>query len=340
MPPFSASRLLTAWELSPGGLLAVLVVAGCYLRWVHRARRAGRTWSRWRTALLLVLGVGTLAYAVCGPLAVYRDTVFWVGALQVGVLASLTPVGLALGDLVRLLRTLYPAGRHPLLRPLSTRLARLLMFPAVGTALAVGTLIAVFWTPAFAASTRSPVSEALLDLALVVTGLLFVLPLMVDGVLPRWATPAVRTALAFVDGLADAIPGILLMTASGLVAPTFPGWTHLTAGGVGAVSGLSPDLDQRLGGGALLAVAEAVGLPVIAAVFVEWVRSDDREAAATDRALDAADHPVTVRGAGPATGPAAGAARDPAADPDDSVAAPALWWESDPRLQGRFRPRA
>lgn len=36
----------------------------------------------------------------------------------------------------------------------------------------------------------------------------------------------------------------------------------------------------------MLAVAEAVGLPVIAAVFVEWVRSDERDAQAVDAAHD------------------------------------------------------
>ncbi len=276
--------LLTAWTASPGGVLAVVAAAGTYGRWLLQARARGIPWSRWRVALYAVLGVGTLAYALCGPLAVHRDQVFWVGALQVGVLASLTPVGLALGDPVRLLRALHPDGRHWLLRLLGRRATRVLMFPAVGTALAVGLQVAVFLTPWFEASTRSGAVRAGLDAVLLGTGLLFVLPLMVDELLPAWATPGVRTLLAFVDGLADAIPGILVMTSSVLLAPHFPGWV-----GAGTSPGarLDPALDQRLGGGALLAVAEAVGLPVIAAVFVEWVRSDEREARAVDAAQDA-----------------------------------------------------
>ncbi|MEO7448799.1 MAG: cytochrome c oxidase assembly protein [Humibacillus sp.] len=278
----TVTDLLTDWTASPVALLAVLVVGGTYGRWTLLASRRGLRWSPLRVWLYAVLGVGTLAYAVCGPLAVHRDTVFWAGALQVGVLASLTPVGLALGDPVRLLRLLHPDGRHWLLRALRGRPTRLLMFPAVGTALAVGIQIAVFFTPWFEASTQSAAVQAGLDVVLVGSGLLFVLPLMVDALLPSWATPGVRTLLAFVDGLADAIPGILVMTSSVLLTPRFPGWVGGHAG-----AALDPALDQRLGGGALLAVSEAVGLPVIAAVFLEWVRSDERDAHAVDAAQDA-----------------------------------------------------
>jgi cytochrome c oxidase assembly factor CtaG len=278
----TVTELLTDWTASPVGLTFVAAVTLPYAAALLRARRAGLAWPRWRTALYAVAGVGTLAYAVCGPLAVHRESVFWMAALQVGVLASLTPVGLALGDPVTLLRLLHPDGRHWLLRFLGGRVVRVLMFPAVGTMLAVGIQIAVFFTPWFQASTQSATVRTGLDVVLVGSGLLFVLPLMVEELLPAWATPGVRTLLAFVDGLADAIPGILVMTSSTLLVPHFPGWV-----GVRASDALEPGLDQRLGGGALLAVAESVGLPVIAAVFLEWVRSDEREARAVDAAEDA-----------------------------------------------------
>ena len=61
------------------------------------------------------------------------------------------------------------------------------------------------------------------------------------------------------------------------------------------VGGLDPLLDQRLGGGALLAVAESVGLPVIAAVFLEWVRSDERDARASDLLEDETSRAATAQ---------------------------------------------
>ncbi|MDN5768990.1 MAG: cytochrome c oxidase assembly protein [Humibacillus sp.] len=346
MRDFTPLSLLTAWTASPSGILAVVVATGVYARWLLLARARGIRWSGWRVGLYAGLGVGTLAYAVCGPLAVYRDHIFWVGALQVGMLASLTPVGLALGDPVRLLRRLHPDGRHWALRLLATPVPRVLMFPAVGTALAVGIIIAVFFTPWFQATTESNPARWLLDIVLLTSGLLFVLPLMVDELLPSWATPGVRTLLAFIDGLADAIPGILVMTSSVLLTPHFPGWTGAS------VSGLDPMLDQRLGGGALLVVAESVGLPVIGAVFMEWVRSDAAEAeafdAAQDAAITAALTPNTTApdstGSGSTGSNSAGSnSAGSTGEPDASAAptapaAPAdtgLWWTSDPRFARR-----
>ena len=134
-----------------------------------------------------------------------------------------------------------------------------------------------------------------------------------------------RTLLAFLDGLADAIPGILVMTSSTLLTPHFPGWAGHS------VSGLDPALDQRLGGGALLVVAESVGLPVIGAVFLEWVRSDAREAEAFDAAEDAA----AAATLSPNTETAEGS--DPAAAGADAGGTAGLWWTSDPRF-ARHRP--
>lgn len=340
VPVFTPTSLLTAWTPAPAGLALVALAVVPYAVWLRRARRLGVAWSWWRPALYLGLGVGTLAYAVCGPLAVYRTQVYWIGALQVGVLASLTPVGLALGDPVRLLRAASPDSGHWLLRLLGSRLARALMFPAVSTMLAVGTLLAVFYTPWFDRSVHSDAVAAVLYVVLLGSGLLFVLPLLVDELLPHWATPPVRAFLAFGDGLLDAIPGILVMTSSTLLTPHFPGFST-------GVSGIDPALDQKLGGGALLAVAEAVGLPVIGAVFMEWVRSDEREAQVIDAQLEAEQR-------GRRDGADTGALGEPGlrrpqpsrpggaeAEPDAHAepASSGLWWETDPRLSGRFGPR-
>lgn len=337
-PLSPASLLLTDWSASPAGLALVVLAAAPYAVSVLRGRRVGVTWPWWRPAVYVLVGLGSLAYAVCGPLAVHRTDVFWVACLQIGVLASVTPVGLALGDPVGLVRARVladpagPAGRRPLvLRLLEGRLARVLTFPAVSSLLAVGTLLVVMLTPWFELTTRSAGAAAILYVVLLLTGLLFVLPLLTEDLLPSWATPAVRTFLAFVDGLLDAVPGIVVMTSSTLLAPGFPGFAT-------GVSGLTPAMDQKYGGGALLAVAESIGIPVIAAVFVEWVRSDEREARRIDEQLDALREPGLAPGGRHEPGGA-----DPAAvghdgpEPEDRSDRP--WWEDDPRLAARFRQR-
>lgn len=338
MSTFTPTDLLTAWTADPLGLALVALAAVPYALLVRRAVRAGLHPSGWRVALYAVLGVGTLAYACCGPLAVYRADIFWVGALRVGVLAAVTPVGLALGDPVGLLRGLHPDGDHALLRLLHGRLARALTFPAVSTILATGTLLLVFVTPVFTRSVTSRAFGAGLDLVLLFTGLLFIVPLLGDDLLPTWATPPVRTFLAFVDGLLDAVPGIVVMTATTILSPGYPGFTS-------GVSGLDPLEDQKLGGGALLAVAESVGLPIIAAVFLEWIRSDEADARAADLLADQAAAEGATRRV-PAAGAPSGSAPEAApadaseasgSEASDAAGASGLWWEQDPRFAGRYR---
>ncbi|GAA2150761.1 putative copper resistance protein D [Humibacillus xanthopallidus] len=341
MPVLTPSSLLADWTASPAGLALVGVVTVPYAVAVLRARASGVPWPWRRPALFLLAGVGSLAYAVCGPLAVHRTEVFWIACLQVGVLASLTPVGLALGDPVGLVRARSRAAggeRTPLLlRLVEGRVARVLTFPAVGSGLAVGTVLLVMLTPWFAQTMVSPTSAVVLYVVLLGSGLLFVLPLLTEELLPRWATPPVRTFLAFIDGLLDAVPGIVVMTSSVLLVPSFPGFAS-------GASGLTPLMDQRLGGGAMLAVAEAVGLPVIGAVFVEWIRSDERDAREVDARLDDEALTAAAPGVAPAAAPAAApgtvqTAAPAVGEPAPPVANSVLWWEQDPRMAGRFRQR-
>jgi cytochrome c oxidase assembly factor CtaG len=165
-------------------------------------------------------------------------------------------------------------------RVLSGPLARILMFPLLSSLFALGLLIVVFFTGYFVSSLSNALVREVLYLQLLGTGLLVVLPLLGEHMLPPWCTHPVRALMAFVDGLLDAIPGILARTALTLLAPGVASFTNRRWGP-------APALDQRIGGGAMLAVAEIVGLPLLAAVFVSWVRADDADARATDAFLDA-----------------------------------------------------
>ena len=309
MTETGAVAFVTAWTPWPPGLVILALVVAPYLLWWRQARARGVVWSGWRAILYLALGTGTLAYSVCGPLHVLRDQVYWAGALQVGVLSCVTPAGLALGDPLRLRALSRGRTAVAIPRGVLGGVLRVLMFPAVSSMLAIGSITVVFFTGYFEASTRSVPLEVVLVVHLVGTGLLFVLPLLVPELLPGWASPGVRALMAFADGLFDAVPGIALMSSGTLLAPGYPGFN-----GPAAPTDLL--MEQHLGGGVLLAVSEVVGLPVLAAVLLEWVRADRREAAVIDTALG---RRVVEPGL-------------PASEPD----ADELWWRSDPRFADRW----
>lgn len=311
LPPLTAQTLLTSWTFDPLGAGLALALTCLYALCLVRAHRAGTKWHWARCAMFLILGIATLVYATCGGLAVYRSTLFWVAATQAAVLSAVTGMGLALGDPIALAeKALGDKGVRRLRRSLTGPLPRILMFPLVSSLLAVGSLIVVFFTGYFTASVSHLLIREALYLQLLVTGLFVVLPLLGEDLLPPWCTHPVRALVAFVDGLLDAIPGILVMTAPTLLAPGVTGFTDRTWGPGAA-------LDQKLGGAAMIAIAEIVGLPLLTAVFIAWVRADDADARQTDAFLDAR-----------------------AAEVAESVqsVAPVLerpWWETDPRFSNR-----
>lgn len=291
---------VTAWSLDAVGILGVVLafaLAGGYAVGLVRVHRTGRRWPVWRTAAYAGLGLGSLLYATCGPIGAQRSMYLWMFALHVAVLGTVTPVALALGDPVRLL------GWEQLF---TGRLARLVTFPLVAVIVDAAGILAVFLTGYGQAALDSGLVGIVLVLHLLIVGVVFSLPLLEEGLLPAWATPPVRTLIALGDGLIDAIPGIVVMTTTTVLMPRFPGFTR---------PGADALLQQKWAGGALLATAEVIGLPMIAILFVQWMRHDERQAERLDLVLDAT-RPVS-------------------ADPDEPET-DRPWWLDDPRFARRF----
>lgn len=284
----TASSWLTAWQFTGtaavlGWALAAVLLVAYVALWVRGRRRSPDIApSPLRLALFVILGVGTLLYALAGPAGVYSRTFLWIFGLQVSLLTAVTPLGLALGRPVELLCA--ATGSDAPRTAVAGRLGRALMYPMLSSVLAAASLIIVFFTGYGQAALDHGWVFVILVAHLLFVGTLVVLPLLTDDLLPEWATPGVHALLACVDGLLDAIPGILLMTRSHLAMPHFPGFSPAAAH---LRDGLSPTLDQRFTGGAVLAVAESIGIPLLIAVFVDWQRADRRTAIETDQRLDA-----------------------------------------------------
>jgi putative copper resistance protein D len=131
-------------------------------------------------------------------------------------------------------------------------------------------------------------------LHLLLAGSLFVVPVLTrEETLPAWCTHPVRAALVFVDGIIDALPGIVVMTHGTLIAGAWylhqaPPW--------------APDVqrDQQLGGGAMISIAELVALPFLLAILVQWARTERAGAAALDRRLETELVPAVAASGQPA----------------------------------------
>lgn len=283
-------RLLSSWQPDVPALLLTVLLGALYGWAVVRVRRSGRPWPPARTAVFAVLGLGALVVATMSGLAVYGHVLFWPAAVQNILLDLVAPLGLALGDPLRLAVEALPAGAAGRVRRVLTgRLLRALTFPLVSTVLVLATELTVYFTPYFATALRVGWLHELMYLHLLAVGCLFVVPVLTrEQTLPSWCTHPVRAALVFLDGVIDAVPGVVVMTHGSLIAGAWylrhaPPW--------------APDVryDQEIGGGAMLGIAELVALPFLLAVLVQWARVERVEAEALDRRLDAELVPVATR---------------------------------------------
>lgn len=286
LPVLTVQRWFTTWHLDVPVTVAALVVLVGYLR----AARRREGWPVSRTWCLVGALVG-LVVVRSSYLAVYDHTLFWVLAVQDVLLLAVVPLPLALSRPWELLPTRARGWSIP---------------PVVGSLVAVLTLVAVYVTPWDQARLEHAWLFRLTQLALLAAGTAFLGPLLGDG--PQGYGG--RTLVAFADGLLDALPGLAVLSAHGVIAASWYTAHH-------ASWGPAPLKDQQVGGTAMIALSELVGLPALLVLLVQWVKADARTAAVVDAQLDA------------------GAVRTAAAEP------PVLerpWWEQDAGpLAARFR---
>ncbi|MFI1205151.1 cytochrome c oxidase assembly protein [Streptomyces sp. NPDC020883] len=337
LPELTAGRLLGSWRPDPYALVLILVLAGLYAWGVVRLVRRGERWPVARVVAFAGLGLGSIAVATMSGLAVYDHELFWPAAVQNIVLDLVAPLGLALGDPLSLaLRALpqeRPAARR-LRAAVSGRLVRFLTFPLVSTVLVLSSELAIYFTPYFPTALRHGPLHELMYLQLLVTGSLFVLPMLTrEELLPSWCSHPVRALLVLVDGLVDAVPGVVVMTSGTMIAGGWYASQHRPWDP-------SPQQDQMIGGGLMLTIAELVGLPFLIAVFAEWVREERRRTRVLDARLDRELAVAAPTAAAPAADVATPAATGPAAG-EAAVPQPELmrpWWETDRGEVGeRFR---
>jgi putative copper resistance protein D len=284
LPAFTLERALTDWSLDPLVFVLVVWITGLYLLGVGALRRRGDRWPLGRTVAFVGVGMGTFAVATMSGMAAYDTVLLSAHMVQHMLLSMVVPLALALGAPVTLaLRTLPPRPRRWLLAVLHSRVARVLSFPPLTFALYVVSPWALYFSGWYGASLASTFVHEMMHVHLVVVGALFFWPLMgVDPVPGRVSYPF-RVLLVVLTLPFHAFLGITIMDQQSLLGG---GWyPSLHAGPMGSWLP-DPHDDQHLAGGILWASGDLIGLAFFAVLFVQWVRSSQREAAREDRRLD------------------------------------------------------
>jgi putative membrane protein len=290
------------WD-GPTVVLAVVLTA-VYGWGIARVRSRGLRWPARRTVAWLA-GIASLLLITGGGLGAHAHTLLWVYTVEVLMLLLATPVFLAYGRPLALVAdALPPRASARVLNARSGAMLRLASNPAVGPLVVPVVLSVIFFSPVLAVTLEHSWAYYLLQFALIGIGLTIAIGLVGDGAERDSSFALAATvAIAFVELLFDAVPGIVLRLRTHLIATAY--WTRVHHGGR-----LAALTDQQHAGAALWFIAEFADLPFLLIVIRRWLRVDQLDAVRIDRELDATEP----------TAP---------------------WWESDPtRLSGHPIQRA
>ncbi|WP_052434046.1 cytochrome c oxidase assembly protein [Streptacidiphilus melanogenes] len=334
-PAWQWSDVVTSWQLEPVVLTVSVVLAALYAVGLVRLRRRGGSWPLGRSAAWFG-GCALWIWSTMSGVGVYERVLFTDRAAQVVTLLMIVPLLLGLGGPVSLIAdTVGERGRARLMKVLRSWPSRILMFPAVSTALLMLPPWLYYFTPWYEHTMTSAGWNTGLHVILVVLGLAYFWPrLQIDPVAHEY--PAlVGLFITMAEVIFDAGLGIMLVYGHATIAEHY--YTAL-----GRPWGPSIREDQVWGGCTVWALGDMAGLPFIAALVRRWMVKGRAETAAVDAAIDAQiarqrEEAATRKAATPeaeADAPARSGASVVATDDDPEMLRP--WWLDDPNLAHRF----
>ena len=245
-------------------------------------------------------------------LGVYQNVLFYIRSVQTILLLLVVPLFSALGRPLTLAIATLPRLGPRLGALVRSRAARLLTFPAITTLVLVVVPFVLYFSPWYAASLQNDVVREVTYLALLAPGFVFFWTFLRVDPVPKEYPYLVGLWVSAGEVVGDAVLGLAVLSSQTLLAGAY---YHALA----RPWGPSLRSDQIIGGGALWVLGDLVGLPFLAAQFIQMIREDRVEAATVDAELDAAD---------------AAAAEDTA---EEQAPSEQPWWEKDPRFADRFR---
>ncbi|MFL6090525.1 MAG: cytochrome c oxidase assembly protein [Aeromicrobium sp.] len=287
LPPAPTfTRLLWGWEPTGVALAVVLFGGAFYLAGLRIMRRRGAAWPAGRT-LSWFAGLAVVYWAGIGGIGQYSHVLFSAHMGSHMMLAMVAPILLVLGAPITLALRTLPGPRQPgevspralLTSFLHSPFMRVLTYPVVGPLLFVGSLFVLYFTGLFGYLMTSHWGHGAMQLHFLAVGALYYYVIIGVDPSPRTLPPAVRFAVLMFTIPFHAFFSIALMSSRTIIAAPYwhlldrPYRTNLLA-------------DQYLGGGISWAMGEVPLVLVFCALFVQWIRSDVREARRRDRAAD------------------------------------------------------
>jgi cytochrome c oxidase assembly factor CtaG len=276
-------RVLFSYEAS-GLILGLLIfITALYIRGVIALTQRGDNWPIGRT-ISFAIGISAIDYATSGGLGLYSHFSFQYHMIAHMVISMIAPIFLILSAPITLALRTLPIAREKnergirglLLSILHSRSTGIWTHPVTALAIFDGSLFALYFTPAFGNLMGSHFGHIFMTLHFLGAGLLFFFVIVGVDPNPRQVHHLVRIVILFAAMSIHAFFSIALMSSTTLIdngyyaALTRPWATDLLA-------------DQRVGAAIGWAMGEVPIILALIATFIQWMRSDAREAKRQDR---------------------------------------------------------
>jgi cytochrome c oxidase assembly factor CtaG/putative copper export protein len=286
------SRLFFEYEAN-GVILGLLIfITALYIRGVVALSRRGVKWPIGRT-ISFAIGISLLDYATSGGLGLYAHFSFQYHMIAHMVLSMIAPIALILSAPITLALRTLPIGRDKaergirgiLISILHSKPTAIWTHPVVALAIFDGSLFALYFTPLFGNLMSGHFGHLIMDLHFVAAGTLFFHVIVGVDPNPRRVHHLVRVVILLAAMSIHAFFSIALMSASTLI----DGGYYVLLDRPWASDLLS---DQKIGAAIGWAMGEIPIVVALIATFIQWMRSDAREASRADKrsAVDLAEY--------------------------------------------------
>jgi cytochrome c oxidase assembly factor CtaG len=286
------TRVFFEYEAN-GLVLGLLIFAtALYIRGVVALSRRGVKWPVGRT-ISFAIGISLIDYATSGGLGLYAHFSFQYHMMAHMTLNMIAPIVIILSAPITLALRTLPIGRSKDERGLRGLFIALLhskptaiwTHPLVALAIFDGSLFALYFTPLFGNLMTSHFGHMAMDLHFIAAGLLFFHVIVGIDPNPRRVHHLVRVVLLLGAMSIHAFFSVALMSANELI----DGGYYALLNRPWATDLLS---DQKVGAAIGWAMGEIPIVIALIATFIQWMRSDAREAQRADKrsAIDLAEY--------------------------------------------------
>ena len=286
------SRVFFEYEAN-GLILGILIfVTALYIRGVVALSRRGVKWPMGRT-ISFAIGISLLDYATSGGLGLYAHFSFQYHMIAHMTLSMIAPIAIILSAPITLALRTLPIGRTKeerglrglLIRALHSKPTAIWTHPLVALAIFDGSLFALYFTPLFGNLMSSHFGHMAMDLHFIAAGLLFFHVIVGIDPNPRRVHHLVRVVLLLGAMSIHAFFSVALMSANQLI----DGGYYALLDRPWATDLLS---DQKVGAAIGWAMGEVPIVIALIATFIQWMRSDAREASRADKrsSIDLAEY--------------------------------------------------